>query len=271
MGGTVTARPCVSVRRHRYLKVTLDDLVGLGTLDVAVREFCAAAVRARLNLVVCGGTGVGKTTTLRALAAEIESFERLVTIEDSFELGLDRYPELHPNVVALQAREPNVEGEGEVGLAELVRWALRMSPDRVIVGEVRGDEVLPMLNAMSMGTDGSMCTLHAGSSRGAFGKLATYAIQAPERLPVEATNLLVANAVDLVMFLAQDAAGNRFVSSVREVVDAEGHLVISNEVFRPGCDARAVPGAPLRAETADRLEAEGFDLSLLERPEGWWR
>ena len=271
MGGTVAARPCLSVRRHRHLKVTPEDLVGLGTMDVALREFCAAAVRGRLNLIICGGTGVGKTTMLRALAADIAPRERLITIEDSYELALDRYPELHPNVVALQAREPNIEGEGEVPLAELVRWALRMSPDRVIVGEVRGEEVLPMLNAMSQGNDGSMCTLHANSSRGAFGKLAAYAIQAPERLPLEATNLLVANALNFVLYLAQDAAGRRFVSSVREVVDAEGPLVVSNEVFRPGAGRRAVPGAPLRAETAERLEAAGLDLGLLERPEGWWR
>lgn len=270
MGATVAARPCLSVRRHRHLKVSPEDLVGLGTMDLALREFCAAAVRGRLNLIICGGTGVGKTTMLRALAADIGPAERLITIEDSFELSLDRYPELHPNVVALQTREPNVEGEGEVPLAELVRWALRMSPDRVIVGEVRGEEVLPMLNAMSQGNDGSMCTLHANSSRGAFGKLAAYAIQAPERLPLEATNLLVANALDFVVFLAQDADGRRFVSSVREVVDAEGPLVVSNEVFRPGPGGLAVPGAPLRAETVERLEAAGLDLGLLERPEGWW-
>ena len=271
MGGTVAARPCLSVRRHRYLKVTPDDLVGLGTFDLGLREFLGAAVRGRFNLIICGGTGVGKTTTLRGLAADIPRLERLITIEDSFELALDRFPELHPNVVALQAREPNVEGEGEVTLADLVRWALRMSPDRVIVGEVRGEEVLPMLNAMSQGNDGSMCTLHANSSRGAFGKLAAYAIQAPERLPLEATNLLVANAIDFVVFMGQDLGGRRFVSSVREVVDAEGAMVSSNEVYRPGRDGRAVPGAPLRAETAERLEAAGFDLGLLGRPEGWWR
>ena len=124
--------------------------------------------------------------------------------------------------------------------AELVRFALRMSPDRVIVGETRGEEVLALLNAMSQGTDGSMATLHASSSKGAFSKLATYAVQAPERLPLEATNLLVANAVHFVIHLAQDG-DRRFISSVREVVDAEGQMVVSNEVFRPGPDGRAFP------------------------------
>ena len=265
----VAARPCLSVRRHRYLKVTPDDLVAMGTLDLALRELVRAATAARKSCIICGGTGAGKTTLLRAMAADIAPSERLITIEDSLELGLDRFPDLHPDVVALEAREPNLEGEGGVSLAELVRWALRMSPDRVIVGEARGEEVLALLNAMSQGTDGSMATLHASSSKGAFSKLATYAVQAPERLPLEATNLLVANAVSFVVHLAQDGE-RRFISSVREVVDAEGPMVVSNEVFRPGPDGRAVPGAPLRNDTLDQLAAVGFDPGLLERPQGWW-
>ena len=267
----VSERVCLSLRRHRYLKVTPEDLVGLGTLDVALREFLGAAMRGRKNCIICGGTGVGKTTLLRAMAADIPAWERLVTIEDSLELGLHRYPEQHHQVVALEAREPNVEGEGEVTLAELVRWALRMSPDRVIVGETRGPEVLALLNAMTQGNNGSMATLHASSSKGAFGRLATYAIQAAERLPLEATNLLVANAVDFVIHLAQDPGGRRFVASVREVVDADGPQVVSNEVFHPGPDGRAIPGARLRPDTAEDLAAAGLDLSMLDRPDGWWR
>ncbi len=265
----VAARPCLSIRRHRYLRITPDDLVRLGTLDLALREFVRAAMLARKSCIICGGTGAGKTTLLRAMAADIPPTERLVTIEDSLELGLDRFGDLHPDVVALEAREPNLEGEGGVSLAELVRWALRMSPDRVIVGEARGEEVLALLNAMSQGTDGSMATLHASSSRGAFSKLATYAVQAPERLPLEATNLLVANAVHFVVHLAQDG-DRRYVASVREVVDAEGSMVVSNEIFRPGPDGRAVPGAPMRNDTLDQLAAVDFDPGLLERPQGWW-
>jgi Flp pilus assembly CpaF family ATPase len=265
----LAAQPCVSIRRHRYLRVTPDDLVAKGTLDVGLREFLRAAMRAKKSCIICGGIGAGKTTLLRAMAADIPPEERLITIEDSLELGLERFPELHPDVVALEAREPNLEGEGGVTLAELVRWALRMSPDRVIVGEARGEEVLALLNAMSQGTDGSMATLHASSSKGAFSKLATYAVQAPERLPLEATNLLVANAVHFVIHLAQEGE-YRFISSIREVVDAEGPMVVSNEVFRPGPDGRAVPGAPLRTDTLDQLCAVGFDPGLLERPQGWW-
>jgi Flp pilus assembly CpaF family ATPase len=265
----LSARPCLSIRRHRYLRVSPDDLVEMGTLDRVLREFVRAAMLAKKSCIICGGIGAGKTTLLRAMAADIPSAERLITIEDSLELGLDRFSDLHPDVVALEAREPNLEGEGEVTMTELVRWALRMSPDRVIVGEARGEEVLALLNAMSQGTDGSMATLHASSSKGAFSKLATYAVQAPERLPLEATNLLVANAVHFVIYLAQDG-DHRFVSSVREVIDAEGPMVISNEVFRPGPDRRAIPGVPFRTETLDDLIAVGFDPALLERPGGWW-
>ena len=271
----VTARPCVAIRRHRFPKVFLDDLVGLGSIDVALREFLAAAVRARKNFIVCGGVDAGKTTMMRALLNEVGPDERIVTIEDNLELGVDRYPDLHPDVVALEAREENVEGEGAIDLATLVRWGLRMNPDRVIVGEVRGHEVIPMLNAMSQGNDGSMCTIHANSSSGAFGKLAMYAVQAPERLNLEATNLMVANAINFIVHIGSAVGGGagglrRFVSSVREVVGAEGSMMVSNEIFRPGYDRRAVPGAPLRDATQSELAAVGFDHSVMLRPDGWW-
>jgi Flp pilus assembly CpaF family ATPase len=271
----VTSKPSVAIRRHRFPKVFLDDLVGLGSIDVALREFLAAAVRARKNFIVCGGVDAGKTTLLRAMLNEVGPEERIVTIEDNLELGLDRYPDLHPDVVALEAREENVEGEGAIDLATLVRWGLRMNPDRVIVGEVRGHEVIPMLNAMSQGNDGSMCTIHANSSLSAFSKLAMYAVQAPERLNLEATNLMVANAINFVVYIGTAAGGGeggmrRYVSSVREIVGAEGPLVMSNEIFMPGYDKRAVPSAPLRDSTLTDLQAVGFDASVLLRPDGWW-
>jgi pilus assembly protein CpaF len=264
----VSHRPAVSVRRHRYLRTTLAELVRLGTIDARLRDFLSALVLARKNVLVAGGTNLGKTTLLRALASVIPPQERLITIEDSYELGLDGDP-AHPNVVALQAREPNVEGVGEVTQSELVKWALRMSPDRVIVGEIRGPEVIPMANAMSQGNDGSMTSLHSSDSRGVFTKLAAYAVQGPERLPLEATNLLVASAVHFVVHLTW-ADGVRVVSSVREVVDADGPLVVSNEVFRPGPDGRAVPGVPLRADTAIALGAVGYDPTT-PYGEGWAR
>lgn len=218
---------------------------------------------------MAGATGAGKTTMLRALASEIPPEERLVTIESELELGLDRFPDLHPDCVALEAREANVEGVGVVSAAELVRMSLRMNPDRVLLGEVRGAEVVPLLNAMSQGNDGSMCTIHADSSANVFNKLALYAIQSPERLPLEATNLLAASAVDLLVWIAKTKSG-RFVGSVRHVVEAVGTTVVTNEVFRPGPDGRAVPGDPIPTSLLADLEDEGYDRALHLRPDGWW-
>jgi len=253
----VCDRPSVAIRRHRFMKVTLDDLVRLGALDAGIKELLAAAVRAKRQIIVAGATGAGKTTMLRALAAEIPSDERIVTIETELELGLDRFPELHPDVVALEAREANVEGVGLVTAADLVRMSLRMNPDRVIVGEVRGDEVIPMLNAMSQGNDGSMCTLHADSSGTVFNKLGLYAMQAPERLPLEATCQLAAAAIDLVVFIAKGRHG-RFVSSVRQVVGAEGTHVVTNELFAPGHQGRAEPATPVPHDLAEELAEHGY-------------
>ncbi len=266
----VCGRPCLAIRRHRYLKVDLADLQGLGAIDRGLASFLGAAVKARKQLMIAGATGAGKTTMLRALASAIPPEERIVTIETELELGLDRFPEIHPDCVALEARESNVEGVGEVTAAELVRMSLRMNPDRVIVGEVRGDEVIPMLNAMSQGNDGSMCTIHTDSSSGVFRKLALYAMQSPEHLPMEATLLLAAAALDLLVFIAKTNSG-RFVASVRQVTGFDGKQVLTNELFRPGPDGRAVPGTPIPSDLADELVLAGYDPTLHENPSGWWR
>jgi pilus assembly protein CpaF len=295
---SVVARPCVSIRRHRYVDLTIDDLVGLGTADPQVASFLGAAVQARKNIVIAGAMNSGKTTLVRALASEISPRERVVTIEQAFELGLDNLPARHPDLVALEAREANMEGEGAIGMATLVRRALRMNADRVIVGEVLGDEVVPMLNAMSQGRSGSMCTIHADSSAGVFRRLASYAVQSPERLPLEATTLLVAGAVHFVVFIdvggpigtgpevGRSAGGwpsldmdnrrvfhpirrRRFVSSIREVVDADGMQVVSNEVFKPGPDRRARPAAPIRSETFDELVEHGYDPQYFREGSSW--
>jgi Flp pilus assembly CpaF family ATPase len=156
-------------------------------------------------------------------------------------------------VVALQAREANVEGEGAVDMAALFRNALRMAPSRVMVGEVRGHEVIPLLNAMSQGNDGSLSTIHASSSAGVFRKLALYAAQSPERLDATTTSMHIAEGVHLVVHLRLTPRGERFVTSVREVIDADGPLVSSNEIFRPGPGGRAVPGAPPSTGLLERL------------------
>jgi pilus assembly protein CpaF len=293
---SVVARPSISIRRHRFVDLTIDDMVVLGTLDHVVASFLAAAVRARKNIVVAGAMNSGKTTLVRALASEIPPRERVVTIEQAFELGLDHQVERHPDLVALEAREANMEGAGAIGMAMLVRRALRMNADRVIVGEVLGDEVIPMLNAMSQGRSGSMCTIHADSSAAVFRRMASYAVQAAERLPLEATTLLVAGALDFVVFLdterptdplpedrwsteSHSAAGakrvfhpvrrRRFVASIREVVDADGMQVVSNEVFKPGRDGRAEPGAPLRSGTLDELMDHGYDPGFSSGDHSW--
>jgi len=257
----VTKRPVVSIRRARLPKVFLSDLVGNGTLDQGLAAFMRAAVVARKNIMIAGSTNAGKTTMLRALANEIPPHERLITVERALELGLDEFPDLHPNVVAFEERLPNSEGQGRISMAELVRRSLRMNPSRVIVGEVLGDEIVTMLNAMSQGNDGSLSTIHANSSSEVFNRIATYALQAAEHLPIEASHMLIAGAINYVIFVERRndyrSGGQlrRFVSSVREVNGVDGR-VTSSEIWAPGPDGRAGPAAPIQA--IDDLEAAGY-------------
>jgi pilus assembly protein CpaF len=259
----VAKRPSVSIRRNSLRRVTLDDLVGRGELTPAMRELLTAIVRARKNTVFCGGVGAGKTTLLRACAAAIPPHERIVTVEDAYELGLDEDTLAHPNTVALQQREPNLEGVGGIDMSAMVRYGLRMRPDRVIVGESRGAEAVPMLMAMSQGNDGSMCTVHASSSKQALSRLAMYVLQAPEAYTFHAANLLIGEAVDFVVFIDTATDGTRVISSIRQVLDSDGTQIASNEIYRPRPDRRAVPAAPIRAETLEELAAAGLDPDLL--------
>ncbi|WP_062203988.1 CpaF family protein [Streptomyces sp. NBRC 109706] len=257
----VTRRPALSIRRARLGKVFLADLVGNGTLTQELGQFLTAAVRARKNIMIAGSTNAGKTTLLRALANEIPQDERLITVERALELGLDQFAELHPNVVAFEERLPNSEGQGAITMAELVRRSLRMNPSRVIVGEVLGDEIVTMLNAMSQGNDGSLSTIHANSSQEVFNRISTYALQAAERLPIEASQMLIAGAVNFVVFIerrntyAQGGTLRRFVSSVREVNGVDGR-VLSSEVFAEGADGVIRPHAAL--SNAEELAAYGY-------------
>ena len=266
----VSGRPCVSIRVHRHRHVTLDDLVELNTLDKALHGFLRAAVRARLNIVVCGGTDAGKTTMLRGLINEIDPIERLITIEDRLELGLATDTERHPNVVEFETRPPNIEGEGAIEMQRLVKEALAMRPDRLIVGEVRGPEVIDMLNAMSIGNDGSMCTIHANSTQAAFQKIGTYALRSEERLPPEATARMMADGLHFVLHVRKLENGQRVVSSVRHVVGVDGATVQSNEIFAPDRYGRACPATQIRTDTMDQLIAAGLDESLLWNEHGWW-
>jgi Flp pilus assembly CpaF family ATPase len=250
----VSMRPTLIVRRHRFEYSSLWHLVSTGTMERDTAEFLSSAVRARKNIIVAGGTGSGKTTLLRALINEIPPDERLITIEDAYEIGLDRFEDAHPDHDALQSRPANTEGLGEVSMADLTRMALRMDPDRVIVGEVRGAEAFPMLLAMSQGNNGSMCTMHADSPRSVFPKLVAYVAMAGTGIPAETLNLLVANAVHFVVHLVSDGARRR-VSSIVEVVDVDGLAIVTNEVFNASGGPSFVT---LRGDTMDSLEAHGF-------------
>jgi Flp pilus assembly CpaF family ATPase len=264
----VCSRPSVSIRRSRMGKVFLDDLVGAGTMTPDLADFLRAAVRARKNIMIAGSTNAGKTTMLRALANEIPSSERLVTVERALELGLDSFPELHPNVVSFEERLANSEGLGAVTMAELVRRSLRMNPSRVIVGEVLGDEIVTMLNAMSQGNDGSLSTIHANSSVEVFNRISTYALQAQEHLPIEATHMLIAGAINFVVFLRRrndyesGGALTRVIESVREVTGVDGR-VLSSEIFAMGTDGRARSHAPV--ECVDDLAEAGWDPDVRGR------
>ncbi|MDL4814750.1 CpaF family protein [Actinomadura opuntiae] len=260
----VTLRPALSIRRARLGKVFLADLIGNGTFSPELGRFFRAAVLARKNIMIAGATNAGKTTLLRAVANEIPAHERLITVERALELGLDAFPELHPNCVAFEQRLPNSEGQGAISMAELVRRSLRMNPSRVIVGEVLGDEIVTMLNAMTQGNDGSLSTIHANSSAEVFNRISTYAIQSEERLPVEATHMLIAGAIDFVVFIEKRndyASGGRlrrYVASVREVTGVDGR-VLSSEVFALGPGGAAVPAAPIAC--VDELAEHGYDPS----------
>ena len=210
--------------------------------------------------MVSGGTGTGKTTLLRALINEIDPSERIVTVEDNLELGISRFGEAHPNLVECEARGVNLEGLGGISMADLVVASLRMDPDRIIVGECRGAETVPMLLAMSQGNEGSMTSIHADSSKNVFNRIITYAatLAVPPIDPAHAT-LLIRDAVDFVVHLGY-ANGRRVVQSIREVDATSEETLLSTEVFAPGFDGRAAPAYGLtRRAHIDALAAHGFD------------
>jgi pilus assembly protein CpaF len=260
----VVERPVVSIRLFRSQRVTLDDLAARGSFDPQLHAFLHAAVQARANLVVSGETFSGKTTLLRALGNAIGYEERIVTCEHFLELGFDRLPDLHRDVVAMEERLPNAEGIGAVTLHELVEHSRRLNPDRLIVGEVIGGEIIAMLDAMTQGEDGSLSTIHARNSRSAFDRISTYALTSAHRMPVEATGMLLAGAVDFVVHMTKTRLGDgrvfRHVSSVREVLGFDGRQVLSSEVFATAVGGQqARPAAPLSPDRHRRLSDAGYD------------
>jgi pilus assembly protein CpaF len=242
--------PCLTIRRFRREGFSLRDLVAGGTLPASLAELLAVCVAARASILVSGGTGSGKTTTLNALSGAIPGEERIVTIEDAAELRLRQR-----HVVRLEARPANLEGRGEVTIRQLVRNALRMRPDRIVVGEVRGAEALDMLQALNTGHDGSLTTVHANSPEDALRRVETLALMAGVGLPHAAVRDQVASALDLVVHQARLADGSRTVESVTEVVRAAGGVGV-RELYRRGERLRQPRDGRL-AERVARLRREG--------------
>jgi Flp pilus assembly CpaF family ATPase len=278
---SVTPRPCVSLRRHGQLDATLATLTHLGTIDATLAAFLAAAVKSRCNIIVTGGVNCGKTTMLRALASEIPPGERVATLESEYELYLHELAQ-HADVIAFEAREANSEGAGAISLHDLIAHALRHNPRRILVGEVRRDEIMPMLEAMNSGQEGSMCTLHANSPAEAFDRILILGLRGGLALAERAIHILVGMAVDLIVHLRRGFDGTRtvrFVSEILEVMppgDTERPAV--NRLFLPDPQtSRAKAAHTPSAGLLNRLSAVGFDTGMLDqhglltrRPPGMW-
>jgi pilus assembly protein CpaF len=246
----------LTIRKFSADPFTAKDLVDFGTLTPTLVAFLDACVRGRLNILVSGGTGAGKTTLLNTLSASLPEDERIITIEDSAELRLQQ-----PHVVSLEARPRNIEGEGEITIRDLVRNALRMRPDRIVVGEVRGGETLDMLQAMNTGHDGSISTIHANSPRDVLSRLETLALMAGMDLTIRAVREQVAAAVDLIVHVARLQDGVRRVTSVTEVVGMEGDVVTLQDLFQFQVEG----GLDDRGLVRGRLSSTGLRPHFLER------
>ena len=255
--------PCISIRKFAKSVFTAEDLMRLNTLTSGMDDFLRACVQARLNIVVSGGTSTGKTTLLNVLSSYLPSHERIVTIEDAAELRLHQR-----HVVRLEARPPNVEGRGEVAIRQLVINALRMRPDRIVVGEVRGGEALDMLQAMNTGHDGSLTTAHSNSPRDTLHRVETMTLMAGLDLPLRAVREQIAAAFDLVVHLNRLADGTRRVVQISEVQGMEGDVIVMQDIFRfiqTGVENGRVLGhftaLGVRPKFMDKVEAAGISLS----------
>jgi pilus assembly protein CpaF len=256
--------PVLTIRKFSQRALTLGDLIGLDTVTPTLVDLLSACVEGRLNILVSGGTGTGKTTLLNALSSCIPGDERLVTVEDAAELRLSQ-----PHVIRLESRPPNIEGRGEVTIRDLVRNALRMRPDRIIVGEVRGAEALDMLQAMNTGHEGSLSTLHANSPRDALARLETMTLMAGVELPVRAIREQAASAIDVIVHISRLRDGTRRVTNVIEIAGMEGDTITFTDLFgfdyAAGIDEEgrfrgtAVPTG-LRPHFAQRLADQGITI-----------
>ena len=257
--------PLVTIRKFSKRRLDLTDMIRLGTLTTETSEFLQRCVLAKLNVLVSGGTGTGKTTLLNALSSAIPDADRIVTIEDAAELRLNQR-----HVLRLEARPKNIEGEGEIAIRELVRNSLRMRPDRIIVGEVRGAEALDMLQAMNTGHDGSLCTVHANSTRDALSRVETMVLMAGFDLPMRAIRQQVASAIDLIIHLERVEDGSRRVTTITEVQRMESDVITLQDIFEFRVDHvtedRAVVGSlrptGLRPTFVHKFEKRGVSLPV---------
>ncbi len=261
--------PVMTIRKFAERPFTITDMVANRTITMDAGVFLEAAVRGRLNLLISGGTGSGKTTLLNVVGSFIPDGERVITIEDAAELQLQQR-----HVITLESRPPNVEGRGEVAIRDLVKNALRMRPDRIIVGEVRGAEALDMLQAMNTGHDGSLTTVHANSPRDVVSRLETMVLMAGFDLPVRAIREQVASAVDLIVHTERLADGSRRVTAISEVQGTEGDVVTLQDIFAyragpPGQEGTgALEATGLRPKKMEALARSGVELPprLFARP-----
>jgi pilus assembly protein CpaF len=247
--------PVLSIRRFAVERLGIADLLRIGTLTEPVANTLRAIVLGRLNVVISGGTGAGKTTMLNVLSGFIPATERIVTIEDSAELQLQQ-----PHIVRLETRPPNIEGKGEVPQRELLRNSLRMRPDRIVVGEVRGAEALDMLQAMNTGHDGSLTTVHANTPRDAIGRIETMVSMTGISFPIRALRAQIASAVNIVIQVQRGDDGKRRVVSIQEISGMEGDIITMSEIFtfrRTGVDAEG--------NILGRLEATGVVPAFQKR------
>jgi pilus assembly protein CpaF len=230
--------PNLSIRRFPADPLMLKDLIGFGALSLGMAKLITASVEAGKNILISGGTGSGKTTLLNGLSHYIPSEERIVTIEDAAELQLQQ-----DHVVRLETRPPNIEGQGEVTARDLVRNALRMRPDRIILGEIRGAEALDMLQAMNTGHDGSLATIHANTPRDALSRVENMVAMAGYELPIKAVRAQIASAINLVLQIARLEDGSRRMVSLSEIVGMEEDIITTSEIFeyhREGVDEEGV-------------------------------
>lgn len=255
--------PTITIRKFAKDPYTIEDLIDFGTLTVEMAAFLEAAVRGRLNIFVSGGTGSGKTTTLNVLSGFIPPEERIVTIEDAAEIQLRQ-----EHVITLESRPPNIEGKGEITIRDLVRNSLRMRPERIIVGEVRGAEALDMLQAMNTGHDGSLTTGHANTPRDMLARLETMVLMAGMDLPVRAIREQISSAIDLIIQQSRLRDGTRKVTHITEVQGMEGEIVVLQDIFdfkQEGVDEEGnvlghFSASGIRPKFMSRLEASSLNL-----------